>query len=300
MKVFVTGASGFVGSAVVRELVAHGYPVVGLARSDESAATITAAGAEVRRGSLDDLDSLRKGAESADGVIHCAFMHNFSNYAAAAEADRKTIETLGAVLAGSDRPFIVTSGMSAKTEDEPAHTPAASAVAARASEKTALELASQGLHAMVMRLPPSVHGEGDHGFVLRLITIAREKGMSAYPGEGLNRWTAVHRLDAAHLYRLGLENAPAGTRLHAVGDEGVPVREIAEVIGRHLNLPVVSIPVEKAPEHFGFLGAIFSADITASSKLTQERFGWQPTQPGLIADIEAGHYFAQEIASVVK
>ncbi|MEP6987611.1 MAG: SDR family oxidoreductase [Chloroflexota bacterium] len=291
MKVFVTGASGFVGSVVVHELVTAGHQVVGLARSDASAAAITAAGAAVVRGSLDDLESLRSGAELADGVIHCAFMHNFSDYAAAAEADRKAIETLGAVLVGSKRPFIVTSGMGAKTEDDDiTNTP--SAVAARASEKTALELVAQGVHAMVMRLPPIVHGEGDrHGFTTRLINIAREKGVSAYAGEGLNCWPAVHRIDAAHLYRLGLENAPAGSRLHAVGDEGVPVRDIAEVIGRHLNLPVVSIPIEKAVEHFGFLGAIFPRDIPASNKLTQERFNWHPTQPGLIADLDQGHYF---------
>lgn len=292
MKVFVTGASGFVGSAVINELLANGHQVVGLARSDESAAAIAAAGAEVLRGSLADLDSLRKGAESADGVIHCAFIHDFSNYAAAAEADRQALELFGEVLAGSDRPLIATGGTAGlapgqlATEDTPS--PDASP---RFSEKVALALASQGLRASVMRLPPSVHGAGDHGFVPQIIAIARQKGVSAYPGEGSNRWASVHRFDAARLYRLALESAPAGTRLHAIGDEGVSVRAIAEVIGRHLNLPVVSLPLAQASEHFGFLGPFFSLDMAASGQLTQERFDWHPTQPGLIADLDQDHYF---------
>jgi nucleoside-diphosphate-sugar epimerase len=298
MKVFVTGASGFVGSAVVRELIGAGHQVVGLARSDASAASIATAGAEVQRGSLDDLDLLRSSAASADGVIHTAFIHDFSNFAAAAEADRRAIETIGAALAGSDRPFIVTSGSGGLApgrlvteEDEAEHRP--SVVAARVSEPLGLSFASQGVRVSIMRLPTSVHGEGDHGFVPRLITIAREKGVSAYPGDGLNRWPAVHRMDAARLYRLALETAPAGSRLHPIGDEGVPVHEIAEVIGRHLNLPVISLPVEKSSEHFGFLGGIFSLDMPVSSALTRQRFHWQPTQPGLIADLEQGHYFKE-------
>jgi len=296
MKVFVTGASGFVGSAVVPELIAAGHQVVGLARSDKSAEAIAAAGAEVLRGSLDDLDSLRQGAEESEGVIHCAFIHDFSNYMASAEADRKAIETIGDVLAGSNRPFVVTSGTAGlapgriATEEDSA--PQGSP---RFSESAGLSLASRGIRVSIMRLPPSVHGQGDHGFVPQLINIARQKGVSAYVGEGLNRWAAGHRVDAARLYRLALENAPAGARLHAVGDEGVTSREIAEVIGRHLNLPVVSIPVEKTDEHFSWLGRFFSLDMAASSKRTQEQFDWHPTQPGLIADLEQGHYFNQPV-----
>lgn len=292
MKVFVTGATGFIGSAIVRELLEAGHQVIGLARSDKSAAVLTAVGVEVQRGDLDDPDSLRNGASAADGVIHTAFIHDFSNYARAAEADRRAIETLGAVLAGSDCPLLVTSGMAARTPGRPmTEEDAAAAGAPRFSETAALPLASRGVRVSVVRLPPTVHGEGDHGFVPGLISIAREKGVSAYPGDGSNRWPAVHRLDAAHLFRLALETAPAGARLHGVADEGVAVRDIAEVIGRHLNVPVVSLPVENASEHFGFLGAFFSLDIPASSRLTQQRFEWHPAQPGLLADLDQGHYF---------
>ncbi|MBX3086710.1 MAG: SDR family oxidoreductase [Anaerolineae bacterium] len=295
MKIFVTGASGFVGSAVVHELISAGYEVLGLARSEAAATSIAAAGAEVLRGALDDLDSLRSGARAADGVIHTAFIHDFSQYAASAEADRCAIETLGEALAGSGRPFVVTAGTGGLslgrpvTEEDAANPP--SAAGARVSEPTALSLVARKVRVSVMRLPPSVHGEGDHGFVPRLITIAGEKGVSAYPGDGSNRWAAVHRLDAARLFRLAVETAPAGSRLHGVGDERVSSREIAEMIGRHLNLPVVSVPVEKAGEHFGWLGAFFSLDIPASSALTQQRFGWRPVQPGLLADLDQGHYF---------
>ncbi len=295
MKVFVTGASGFVGSAVVPELLAAGHQVVGLARSDASAAAIASTGAEVLRGSLADLDVIRKGAEEAEGVIHCAFIHDFSNFAASAEADRLAIEAIGTALAGSHRPFIVTAGTAGLalgrllTEEDGINPLAPST--GRASESLGLSLAAQGIRVSAMRLPPSVHGEGDHGFVPGLINIARAKGVSAYPGEGSNRWASGHRLDAARLYRLALETAPAGSRLHAVGDEGVTSREIAEVIGRHLNLPIVSIPLEQTAEHFGFLGAFFALDMPASSALTQQRFDWHPTQPGLIADLEQGHYF---------
>ncbi|HYZ68430.1 MAG TPA: SDR family oxidoreductase, partial [Mycobacterium sp.] len=263
----------------------------GLARSDASADALAAAGAEVHRGDLDDLDSLRSAAAAADGVIHLAYIHDFENYAAAAETDRRVIETIGETLAGSDRPFVVTSGMAGVaagrllTEDDPAD-PAFP----RASE-TALSFSSRGVRVCALRLPPSVHGEHDHGFVPRLIDIAREKGVSAYPGDGSNRWSSVHRFDAARLFRLALQAAPTGTRLHAVGDEGIPVRDIADVIGRQLAVPVTAVASENAMDHFGWLGGFFSLDIPASSAITRELLGWQPTQPGLIDDLGQRHYF---------
>ena len=297
MRVFVTGASGFVGSAVVSELISAGHQVLGLARSDASARALETVGALVHRGDIDDLDSLRTGAESADGVIHLAFKHDFTDYVGAAEADKNAIETLGGALAGSDRPMVVTSGLAGfalgrpMTEDD-----VASPDSPRFSEQAALEFASRGVRVSVLRLPPSVHGEGDHGFVPRLIDIAREKGVSAYPGDGTNRWPAVHRQDAARLFRLALESAPAGTRLHAIGDEGVPVRDIAAVIGRHLALPVTSVAPESAAEHFGWLGMFFSLDVPASAAITRERFGWDPTRQGLLDDLEEGHYFHDRAA----
>lgn len=297
MRVFVTGASGFIGSAVVSELIDAGHQVLGLARSASSADAVEAAGAHVHRGDLEDLESLRAGAESADGVIHLAFNHDFTDYAGAAETDRRAIDTLGAVLAGSDRPFVVTSGLAGfalgrtMTEDD-----AADPDSPRASEHAALAFASRGVRVAVLRLPPSVHGEGDHGFVPRLIDIAREKGVSAYPGDGSNRWPAVHRFDAARLFRLALESAPAGARLHAIGDEGLPVRDIAGTIGRHLSLPVTAIAPETAVDHFGWLGVFFSLDVPASSTLTRERLGWRPTQTGLLDDLEEGHYFHDRAA----
>jgi nucleoside-diphosphate-sugar epimerase len=297
MRVFVTGASGFIGSAVVSELIDAGHQVLGLARSASSADVVEAAGAHVHRGDLEDLESLRAGAESADGVIHLAFNHDFTDYAGAAETDRRAIDTLGAVLAGSDRPFVVTSGLAGfafgrtMTEDD-----AADPDSPRASEHAALAFASRGVRVAVLRLPPSVHGEGDHGFVPRLIDIAREKGVSAYPGDGSNRWPAVHRFDAARLFRLALESAPAGARLHAIGDEGLPVRDIAGTIGRHLSLPVTALAPETAADHFGWLGVFFSLDVPASSALTRERLGWRPTQTGLLDDLEEGHYFHDRAA----
>ena len=293
MRVFVTGATGFIGTAVVRELIDAGHQVLGLARSDVGAKSLTAAGADVHRGSLEDLESLRSGAAAADGVIHTAFIHDFSNYGPAAEADRRAIETLGGALAGSDRPLIVTGGTllvqrhgSLATEED-----APNPNFPRKSEEAALVLVARGVRASVVRLPPSVHGKGDHGFVPRLIDIAGEKGVSAYVGDGLNRWPAVHRIDAAHLYRLVLEKGSAGASYHGVADEGVTTREIAEVIGRHLNLPVVSKSREEAADHFGWMVLFFGIDGPASSWQTQQRLGWQPVQPGLIADLNAGHYF---------
>jgi nucleoside-diphosphate-sugar epimerase len=299
MRVFVTGATGFIGSAVVRELLEANHHVVGLARSDQGAANLKAAGAEVRRGSLTDLDSLRAGAAEADGVIHTAYIHDFSpagDPAAAARTDGRAIEALGEALAGSGKPLVVASGTAllapgrAATEDDsmPADTPHP-----RVSEQVALQLGERGVRVSSMRLPPSVHGQGDHGFVPALIGIARAKGLAAYVGDGSNRWAAVHRLDAARLFRLALESAPAGAKVHAVGDEGVPFRDIAAVIGRHLNLPVTGISAAEADAHFGGFALFAGMDVPASSAITQQRYGWHPVQPGLLADLDEGHYFAQ-------
>jgi nucleoside-diphosphate-sugar epimerase len=293
MRVFVTGATGFIGSAIVEELVNAGHQVLGLARSGTAAKSLVAAGADVHRGSLEDLESLRSGAVAADGVIHTAFIHDFSNYGPAAEADRRAIETLGDALAGSDRPLIVTSGtllaqrQGLLATEEDAHNPSFP----RKSEEAAMALVARGVRASVLRLPPSVHGNGDHGFVPRLIGIAREKGVSAFIRDGLNRWPAVHRLDAAHLYRLVLEKGTAGTSYHGVADEGVPTREIAEAIGRGLNLRVVSKSSEEAADHFGWMALFFGIDGPASSAQTRERLGWRQTGAGLIADLNAQHYF---------
>jgi nucleoside-diphosphate-sugar epimerase len=272
MRVFVTGATGFIGSAVVRELISAGHEVIGLTRSDNGAEVLKEAGAEVHRGSLDDLDSLHRGAAASDGVIHLAFQHGVSDFAAALTTDLRAVETMGAALEGTCKPFVITAHLRGE-----------------ASANAVLALA--GVRASVVSPSPSVHGEGDHGFVPALISIARAKGVSAYIGDGANRWPAVHRLDAAHLFRLALEAAPAGSQLDGVGDEGVPFRDIAEVIGRHLNLPVVSISREEADAHFGaFLGAVAARDFPRSSVRTQELLGWRPVHPGLIADIEQ-HYF---------
>ena len=293
MRVFVTGATGFIGSAIVRELIDAGHRVLGLARSDAGAKSLIAAGAGVQRGSLGDFESLRSGATAADGVIHTAFIHDFANYGPAAEADRRAIETLGSALADTDRPLIVTSGtllaqrQGPLATEEDAHNPNFP----RKSEDAALALAGRGVRASVLRLPPSVHGSGDHGFVPQLISIAREKGGSAFIGDGLNRWPAVHRLDAAHLYRFVLEKGNAGATYHGVADEGVSTREIAEAIGRGLNVPVVSKSREEAADHFGWIARFFGIDGPASSAQTQQRLGWKPVQRGLIADLKEEHYF---------
>src|ERR1039458_2333395 len=300
MRIFVTGATGFIGSAIVSELINAGHQVLGLARSDKGAASLAALGADVLRGSLEDLDSLRSGAANSDGVIHTAFIHDFLNYAASAEADRRAIETLGTALAGSDRPLVVTSGAlllqrkgslaTEKDESDPNFP--------RKSETAGLALASQGVRVSVVRLPPSVHGDGDHGFVPRLFAIARAKGVSACVGAGLNHLSAVQRLDAARLYRLALEKGSAGSRYHGVADQGVPFRDIAQVIGRHLNVPLVSKSPEEAADHFSWISHFVSIDCPASSAQTQEELGWRPTHPSLIADIGRRSYFeaATEVA----
>jgi nucleoside-diphosphate-sugar epimerase len=289
MRVFVTGATGFIGSAIVQELIGAGHRVLGLARSDAGAKFLVAAGAEVHRGDLEELESLRSGAAVSDGVIHTAFIHDFSKFVENCEIDRRAIEALGSALAGSDRPLIVTSGTGAAhtpgrltTEDDAPNSP----IPRVASEQAAASVQAQGARVSVMRLP-QVHDPVKQGLISYLIALARQKGVSAYVGDGLNRWPAVHRLDAARLYRLALEKGSAGARYNAVAEEGVPLREIAEAIGRGPKLPVVAKSPEQAAEHFGWLGAFVGFDIPASSKLTQERLEWRPTQPGLMADL--GH-----------
>jgi nucleoside-diphosphate-sugar epimerase len=306
MRIFVTGASGWIGSAVVPELIGAGHQVVGLARLDISAAALTAAGVEVQRGTLDDLDSLRTAAAASDGVIHLAYRHDLSfsgDFRGAAIADRGAIEVFGEVLEGSDRPLVIASGTLglapgrvATEHDMPDLDPATTSLHGghelrAANAAMTLSLASRGIRSSVVRLPPTNHGDGDNGFMALLVGIAREKGVSGYVGEGTSRWPAVHRLDSAHLFRLALETAPAGSVLHAVADEGVPIRAIAEVIGRHLDLPVRSIPADNAGEHFGFLAGLLAMDCPASSALTRETLGWQPTHPGLVDDLDQGHYF---------
>jgi len=305
MRVFVTGASGWIGSAVVPELLGAGHQVVGLARSDASAAAIAVAGAEVQRGTLDDLDGLRNAAGASDAVIHLAFKHDLAfsgDFQGAADADRRAVETIGEALAGSEKPFVIASGILgiapgrvATEQDGHGTSPAAAwgsgPLTRWETAELTLSLASRGVRSSIVRLAPTNHGDGDNGFMATLVGIAREKGISGYIGDGTNRWTAVHRLDSAHLFRLALERAPAGSTLHGLTEEGVAIRDIAEVIGRHLDVPVVSISPEDAGEHFTWLAGFLGLDSPASSALTRELLGWQPTQPGLVADLDEGHYF---------
>ena len=302
MRVFVTGGSGWIGSALVPELIAAGHEVTGLARSEASAAALTEAGARVHRGDLDDLDGLRGAAGASDGVIHLAFNVDIAlagDFQGAVDADRRAVGALGESLTGSDRPLVTASvtvvlapGQVGTERDALDPATAGGPRSRLATEEVGLAFASLGVRSSVVRLPPTCHGDGDNGFLKILVDVARDKGASGFIGDGSNRWPAVHRLDAAHMFRLALEKAPAGSALHAVADEGVPIRTIAEAIGRHLDVPVVSVPADKASEHFGQLaGFLLAADNPVSSALTRELLGWQPRHPGLIDDLDKGHYF---------
>ncbi|KAA3447809.1 epimerase [Mesorhizobium sp. SARCC-RB16n] len=318
MRVFVTGATGFIGSAVVQELIGAGHQVVGLARSDAAAKSLAAAGAQAHHGSIDDVASLRAGAAAADGVIHLAYMHGLSKMtiggrlrilfgglpggiisrflAVSSEADRRAIDALGSALEGSGRPLVVTFGTmglvpSGAMTEEDAPDPRSPGASRAASEKAVQVWASRGVRASIVRLPPSVHGDGDTGLIAQLIGIARKKRVSAYLGDGSNRWPAVHRLDAAYLFRLALEKGTAGARYHGVADEGVAFRAIADVIGSRLGVPVAAKTAREGAGQFSWLAPFVAADNPASSQRTRERLGWQPGKPGLIADINRPGYF---------
>lgn len=304
MRLFVTGASGWIGSAVVGELLANGHQVLGLARSDASADAIAAAGAEVQRGEVTDLDVLGDAAAECDGVVHLAFRHDVAfagDFDTAVASDHAAIEAIGDALAGTGKPLAIASGLAglrsgqiATEDDRPEPTPGAGGRVV--NEQIALALAERGVRSMSVRFAPTVHGAGDHGFIARIVAADREHGAAAYVGDGGNRWPAVHVTDAARLVRLGVEHAPAGSVLHAAGEEGVEFRQIAEAIGRRLQLPATSLPAERAGEHFGFLGAFVSLDAPASSTRTRELLGWEPTGPELIADIGAGAYDSAPVA----
>jgi len=294
MRIFLTGATGFIGSAIVPELINAGHQVLGLTRSDAGAESLKAAGAEVHRGDIEDLESMRSGAAKVDGVIHTAFNHNFSTFIANCEQDRKVIEAMGDVLAGSDRPLIITSGtgMGSAAPGQPAtedHYNPNHQNPRKASEEAGASVSARGVNVSVVRLP-QVHDTVKQGLITPAVQMAREKGVSAYVGNGLNRWPAAHVLDVARLYRLALEKHEAGSRYNAVAEEGISMREIAEVIGRGLKVPTVSLTPEEAPAHFGWLGMFAGFDMPASSALTQQRLGWHPTGPGLIADLEQMKY----------
>ncbi|WHX22411.1 SDR family oxidoreductase [Streptomyces malaysiensis subsp. malaysiensis] len=300
MRIFVTGASGWIGSALVPELIDAGHQVIGLARSDSSAAALTAAGAEVVRGTLDDLDVLSTATAAADGVIHLAFKHDIAftgDYQGAAEADRRAVDTFADALAGTDRPFVLASGLvglksgQVSTERDTPTVNGTPASLRSATATAALALASRGVRSSVVRLSPTCHGEGDNGFMAHLVATARAKGVSGYLGDGDQRWPAVHRLDAARLFRLAVEKAPAGAVLHGVAEEGIALRDIAEVIGRHLDVPTASVAPEAAAEHFTWLSDFVALDSPASNALTRELLDWRPTHPGLLEDLDKGHYF---------
>jgi nucleoside-diphosphate-sugar epimerase len=294
MRVFVTGASGWIGSAVVPELLDAGHVVVGLARSDESAAAISAAGAEPYRGSLDDPMSLREGVALSDGVVHLGYNHDFTQMENAAKTDRGVVEIIGSILKDSGRPFVVAGGVlglapgRVATENDQ---PDPGVHPRIANVQFTLSLADQGVRSSCVRFAPTVHGDGDHGFVATLVAIARATGLSGYVGDGTTCWSAVHRLDAARLVRLTLESASAGTSVHAVAESGIPTKTIAEAIGVGLGLPVESISMSDAADHFGWMGRFFGTDATASNTVTRELLGWDPTQQGLIEDLNAGYYF---------
>jgi nucleoside-diphosphate-sugar epimerase len=297
MRIFVTGATGFIGSAVVQDLLHAGYQVGGLARSDSAARALAMAGASVHRGSLEDIDSLRAGAAESDGIIHTGFIHDFSRFKENCEIDRRAIEALGSALVGSDRPLIVTSGVGLLP---PGHLATEDSVPARqnprvVSEDAARAVAERGIRVSVVRLAPSVHGDGDHGFVPVLINFARDAGVSAYVDDGGNRWPAVHRLDAARLFRLAIERAAAGAYYHGVAEEGIAFRQIAETIGRHVSVPVVSRTIEQAAAHFGWFAHFAALDVPASSARTRELLGWSPTQAGLLEDLDRANYFSEPL-----